>query len=241
MHETPETDGEFRKRSAWLFPLAVVSIVFLLSAGVLLFYFSPDGPDLFQEQVSPTSSQTIVTLSIQGQTFFIPANYLLYEHARKGGPQREVAMFARLPHLVGWSNWQAEDFADASADSKILYATLRADRNNLSEADRLKRVYGDYVDRNPHPGPYDLVRYDYKSQAGYGDEDFYVGQTDRGPAIFRCVRQSQIVPAPNCLRDQYIARGVSLTWRFKRAQLAHWRRMDDALAHWVAALRTKPK
>lgn len=230
-------EGTFRKRSAWLLPLAVVSIVFVLSAGVLLSYLAPGGPDLFHEPVSPTAETARVALSIQGQKFFVPANYLLYASARKGGALREAALFAKLPGLQGWSHWQADAFEDAGAVSKVIYLTLRADRNDLSEADRLKRVYGDYLDPAPLPGPFGLVRFAYRQGSGYGDEDFFVGQTEAGPAIFRCVRQSQTVPSPNCLRDQHVAKGVSLTWRFKRTQLARWHRMDAAVLEKVADFR----
>lgn len=237
MYDDRELDGEFRKRSAWLLPLSVVSVVFLLSAGVLLSYFSPTGPSLFHEQVSPTSGGDRVALSLNGRKFNIPANYLMYERARKGGSVRQIAMFARLPKLQGWSNWQSDDFKDGSADSKIIYLTLRIDRNNLTEADRLKRVYGDYILPAPHPGPYGLHRYDYRRNSGYGDEDFFVGQTPAGPIVLRCDKLSQNVPAPNCLREQHLEPGVILTWRFRRTQLSHWKRIDENVDKLMAAFR----
>jgi hypothetical protein len=236
-----DDDDEFRKRSAWLFPLAVVSIVFFLSVAVLLYYLTPGGPNLFREQVAPTSEGDIVALSLNGQKFFIPADYLEYKSVRKGGNVREIAMFAMLPGLQGWSNWQADAFADATADSKVIFLTLRADRNNLSEADRLKRVYIDYVDFKPQPGPYGLTRYDYRPGARYGDEDFYVGQTETGPVVLRCVRKSQDAPSPNCLREQLLTKGVALIWRFKRTQLAKWRQIDAKVTTLIAEFRQAPK
>ena len=242
MYDAGDTeDGEFRKRSAWIFPLGIVSVVFLLSVAVMLFYFSPTTPDLFHEQVSPTSDGERVNLSVDGQKFSIPANYLRYESTRKGGAAREISMHAKLPGLQGWSNWQADAFADASAESTIIFLTLHTDRNKLNEADRLRRVYGDYVDTTAHPAPYGLIRFDYRPNAGYGDEDFFVGNTDNGPIVLRCARQSLDAPSPNCLREQYLTGGVSLSWRFKRTQLPHWRQIEKNVAELMATFRTPPK
>jgi len=39
----------------------------------------------------------------------------------------------------------------------------------------------------------------------------------------RCVRFSENVPSPSCLRDVRLGKRAALSYRFKRAQLAHWR------------------
>ena len=41
--------------------------------------------------------------------------------------------------------------------------------------------------------------------------------------VRRCGRLSEDVPSPSCLRDVRLGKGAALSYRFKRAQLAHWR------------------
>ena len=70
--------------------------------------------------------------------------------------------------------------------------------------------------------------------SGYRGEDLFVGQGDKGPMVLRCVRFSMQVQSPSCLRDMHLSKGVSLTYRFKRANLSHWREIAagvDTLMH----------
>ena len=72
-------------------------------------------------------------------------------------------------------------------------------------------------------GPFGLTQYAFRDDSGYRGEDLFIGQGDKGPVVLRCVRFSMQVQSPSCLRDMRLANGVSLTYRFKRANLSHWR------------------
>jgi hypothetical protein len=241
MNEDDE-DEVFQKRSAWLLPAGVALVVVALSAVLMLYYLVPSGPNLFQEQVAPTSDGNIVALSLNGHTFYVPANYLEYKSTRRGGAMREIAAFALLPGFDGWSNWQSGAFADNGADSNVIYLTLNVDRNNFDEAEKLKRVYLGYV-KNPAgtPGPYGLTAYEFRSGLGYYDEDLYVGETESGPMILRCVRKSTEVPSPNCLRDKLVVRGISMSVRFKRTHLPKWREIGAGTDKLLAEFERPPK
>lgn len=237
MTYTDENGEVFRKLPAWILPVGVMGAVFVISAVFLLYYLAPGGGDLFREQIAPTSSSETVTLTLGGQKFAIPANYLEYASTRKGGAVREIALFARLPKMAGWSHWQAEDFNDNGPNSHIIYLTLRPDPNRLSEAERLKRVYSDYIKGGAKPGPHGLAQYDFRDGTAYRNEDFFVGQTDTGPVILRCDRQSNAVPSPNCLREQWLPGHIALSYRFKRAYLWHWRQITKNIDTLVTGFR----
>jgi hypothetical protein len=237
-----DTDGTIRRRSGWLIPLGVFAITAVLSALVLLYYLAPTAPNFVEEQVAPTSSGDLVDLKVHGIKFWIPANYLQYESARKGGTQKDLALFALLPDLAGWSNWEASEFTSNRPDSPVLYLLIREERVDLSEADRLKRIYMAYVaDPAGTQGPYGLTQYAFRPDAGYRNEDLYVGQTADGPAVLRCVRLSATVPSPSCLREKPIGHAVALSYRFKRQHLARWREIGEGVDRLIAAFRTPPK
>jgi len=242
MSRTTDDDETIRKRSGWLIPLGVFLVTFALSAMFLMYYLAPSAPSLFEEQISPTSRGDIIALKVHGHPFYIPANYLEYQSARQGGEKRLIALYAVLPDLSGWSNWEAQSFTDNSEDSPAVFMEIREDKNNLSEAERLQRVYLGYVvDTHGAPGPFDLTQYAFREDSGYHNEDLFVGQTPSGPVVLRCARLGPDVPSPNCLRDMLLARGVALSYRFKRANLSRWRKIGIRMDKLIASFEAPPK
>jgi len=242
MSRTTDDDETIRKRSGWWIPLVVFLVTFALSAIILLIYLAPSAPSLFEEQVSPTSRGDIVTLQVHGRKFHIPANYLQYESLRQGGTRREIALFALLPDMNGWSNWEAQTFAGNAPNSPVIYVLIHDEKLNLTEADRLNRVYMGYV-TNPRgeTGEFGLRHYKFRQDSGYHAEDLFVGDTANGPMVLRCVRLSSDVPSPSCLRDMPVASGVSLSYRFKRAHLAQWREIGDGVDRLLASFQKRPR
>jgi hypothetical protein len=229
-------DETVRRRSGWLIPLSVFGATFVLSALLLLYYLAPrDNP--FSEQVSPTSRSDIIALRVGGKPLRVPANYLIYESARSGGERSEVALFALLPDLTGWSNWAADAFASNAPDSDVVFLTIKA-KSNLSEADKLKRVWPDYlVDQSGTAGPHGLRQYAFRRDTGYRSEDLFVGQTDTGPVVLRCVKEAPEVPSPSCLRESVLAPGLTLSVRFKRSHLESWRDIATKADRLIASFR----
>lgn len=216
-------DETVQKRSGWLIPLGVFGVTFVLSAALLFYYLAPSRSGLFEEQIAPTSRSDIVSLSVAGSRFRVPANYLIYNSTRTGGERNEIAMHALLPDLSGWSNWAADAFSSNAPDARVVYLTIRKARIGLKDADRLVRVYFDYTtDRRGFDGPYGLRQYVFRKDSGYRDQYLLVGQTANGPVILLCVKLSDQVPSPSCLHETQLAPGVGLSIRFKRAHLKDW-------------------
>ena len=162
-----DTDGTIRKRSGWLIPLGVFLITLVLSAIILLYYLAPSAPNFVDEQVAPTSRTDIIALRVHGLKLWIPANYLEFESSRQGGATKDIAMFALLPDMAGWSNWEAQAFTGNAPDSPIVYLLIREEKVNLSSADRLRRVYLAYVvDPKGIPAQNDLTQYVFRQGAG---------------------------------------------------------------------------
>jgi hypothetical protein len=242
MSRSDSADDTVRRRSGWLIPLGVLLVTVVLSAFFLLYYLFPSPPPLFAEQQSPTSDSSIVSVEVNGTKFWIPANYTVFDSARHGGIRRDVALFAILPDLAGWSNWNAGDFSDNSAKSPIVYMPIREDRVNLSEEDRMQRIYLAYiVDPKGAPGPFGLTQYTFSKDSGYRAEDLFVGHTDSGLMILHCEKPGPDNPSPNCTRDLHVAKGVSVPYRFKRSKLSHWHEIADGVAKLMASFQHPPK
>jgi hypothetical protein len=237
-----DTEGTIRKRSGWVIPLGVFLVTFTLSALILLYYLAPTAPNFLDEQMSPTSRTDVVALRVHGLKLWIPANYLQYESSRQGGARKDVSMFALLPDAAGWSNWLASAFSDNTADSGVVYLLIRDERLNLTEADRLSRIYLAYVtDPKGKLGPFGLTQFTFRDDTGYRNEDLFVGSTPTGPVLLRCARFSPTVPSPGCMRDTPIAHNVALSYRFKRAHLAQWREIGKVIGGLVAGFKMQPR
>jgi hypothetical protein len=235
-----DTDGSVKQRSGWLIPIAVFVVTAGLSAIVLLFYLAPTPTSFIEEHAAPTSRTDPVAVSISGMTFAIPANYIIYASARQSGPRKEVALFATFPEFKGYSDWNAADFSGNAADSPVIFLLLREERYKISEAERLQRIYMEYVtDPAGKPGPFGLTQYTFRDDSGYHSEDLFVGQDAGQPVVLRCVRFSAEVPSPSCLRDVRLGHDVALTYRFKRANLGHWQDIIHGIDKLVASFHTK--
>ena len=219
-----DSEPVLHQHSGWLLPLGVFVITAALSAGVLAYYLLPRPAFFFHEQALPSAVTDRVSLTVHDINFSIPANYLEFKKARAGGEQKEVALFALMPAMTGFTPADADRFRSNDPDSDLIYILVREDALGLGEAERFRRIYLSYVE-NPagERGPYGLTQYGFRGNSGYGDQDLFVGKTSSGPVVLRCVRASDSVPSPSCLRDQTLSTGVSISYRFKRAHLDRWR------------------
>jgi hypothetical protein len=224
-------EDTFKQRSGWLIPLAVFAVTAVLSALVLLYYLAPTPSSLIEERQSPTSHTDPVHLTVGGLALTVPANYLLYNSARRGGERRQVELFAKYPGFRGYSDWESQAFNGNGPDSPIVYMLIRNEPFSLGEAERLKRIYLSYVaDPRGAPGPFGLTQYMFRDDSGYRREDLYVGEPGGRTVVMRCVRYSQDVPSPSCLRDVRLSNTVVLSYRFKRAQLVGWQAIADGVS-----------
>jgi hypothetical protein len=148
-----------------------------------------------------------------------------------------VSLFAALPDMRGYSDPESFQFASNMADSPIVHLLIRADTNNLDTGSRLARIYMPYiVDPKGEPAPFDLTRYAFRADSGYGRNDLYAAGNN-GP-LFLCEHPAQDLPSPNCLAIATpIAPGVNLSYRFKRAQLSHWQAISSGVNRLVASFR----
>jgi hypothetical protein len=231
-------EGTVKQRSGWLIPIAVFVVTAALSALFLLYYLAPPPTSFIEQHPSPTSRTDPVSVSVNGTPFVIPANYTIYSGARSGGARKDLSLWAIFPSFHGYTDWESSTFAGNSAVSPVIYMLIREDRYNINEVARLKRIYlVDVTDPAGQQGPFGLTQYTFRDDSGYRNEDLFVGQSDKGPVVLRCVRLSQEVPSPSCLRDERIGKNIALSYRFKRTHLADWRDIVGGVDTLIASFR----
>jgi len=229
-----DTD-DVRQRSGWLIPIAVFVVTAGLSALFLLYYLAPAPTALIEDHAVPTALTDPVSLRVGKLALTIPANYVMYQSARSGGRQPKVELYATYPDFHGYTSGDAQTFAGNAADSPVVYMLVRKDELNLTEEQKFQRIYVNYL-ASPQgmAGPFGLTQYAFRDDSGYRGQDLFIGEGDHGPMAFICARFSMQVQSPNCWRDMRLGKGASLTYRFKRANLGHWREIAagvDTLMH----------
>lgn len=234
-----EFGGPAKKRSGWLIPLAVFVVTATLSAVVLAYYFAPGPADLIAERPAPTQSTAPVALSVGGVHFHIPANYIQFASTRRGGTLKQVDMVALLPDLQGYSLGAAQAFASDAPDARVIDLSLR-EGHSLAAEEKLTRLYMPLVQsQTGTPADNALTVYDFRADTGYRDEQLYVGDGDDGPVLLRCTRPAPDVPSPSCLGDMALTENLTLDYRFKRGQLAHWHEIAAGLRALLGAFMDK--
>jgi hypothetical protein len=230
-------EGEIHQHSGWLIPLTVMAVIVLLCAALLIYYLRPfalgrNGTAPFRDS---RASSAIVPLSVGGLSLRVPLRYIESSGARTAGPKAMVTLATALPDMRGYSEDEAQLFAGNAPDSPVVHLLIGAARNRLGTQDRLQRIYMPYI-ANPmgDAGPFGLSHYTFRLHTGYGRDDLYAGDG----LLLLCERPAQDLPSPNCLAiDRPIAPGVSLSYRFKLAQLSSWRTINAGVDRLVADFR----
>lgn len=235
-----ELGGAARQRSGWLVPLVVFFVTASLSALVLAYYFAPNPGGLAEELPAPTDATRPVALSVGRIEFRIPANYIVLASARRGGAMRDIALTAMLPNFEGYTLATAPEFTDNAPDTGAISFALASGKLSLPEQERVDRIYMHQVeDARGQPGPFGLRQYVFRADSGYRGADLFVGAAETGSIVLLCDKPGPDVTSPNCLRDLPLANGLSLSYRFKRGQLAEWRKIDGGIRALVARFQVK--
>ena len=228
---------DIHQHSGWLIPVAFLFAVLLLSGLFLGWYLRP-GP---KAPAAPTDQATLVALTVRGQAFVIPANYVQNSAARAGGMQNSVALAALFPSWHGYSDAEAKAFSGNAPDSPVVRLSLHGDANPLDASARLARIYQPYIpDPKGAPGPFGLTQYGFAKNSGYEHQDLFAGENNGKLLLFLCEQSAPELPSPNCLAtDQPLGKSVSLSYRFKRAYLARWRELSGGVSALMTRFETK--
>jgi len=235
-----ELGAPAKQRSGWLIPLVVFFVTACLSALVLAYYFAPAPPGLAKEEPAPTDATRVIAVSVGSLALRVPANYILMAGARRGGPMEEIALIAMLPDMQGYTLGAAPDLTSNAPDSRAVHIVIKSGKSLLPEQERFERIYVTQVeDAKGKPGPYGLRQYAFRADSGYHDQDLFLGATDAGPIVLLCAKIAPEAVSPSCMRDLPIGDALSLSYRFKRAHLSEWRKIDAGIRARLAEFSAK--
>lgn len=201
----------------------------LLSGLIWFVLFGPGFNTLFGISDTPTISNSSVNLNLAGQQFFIPKNYLRRAEQRKSGDVNQIEIQALLPDLAGYSDNNADDFADKSNDSRVIYITLTAPNQVMRPAERFYQIYPYYFSGPERQGDYGLRLRNMDENSGFSDFDILYNQVGSRFYLYHCLKPKNDLMPPDCLADKVVEPKILARYRFRRSALADWQNIDNAV------------
>ena len=233
--------GEVHAHSSWMLPAIILILAGVIGAGVFVFLTGPTVEDLQGNTTWPTSSAATSDIRIDGALFRIPANYTKLRRSRSDGDQDDVPMYALLPNLTPWTSADADKFASNTPDASVVHFTLAVDRAPLTYQKKFERGIKPLAE-NPEgePGPFGLTQYKFGPGSGYENTEWYTATLEDGSQLVMRSDPSQNPSfGSSCMRVTRLKDNVGLTYKFKRAHLADWKRIDAGIMALINRFRPK--
>ena len=223
-------DQYVQERPAWLIPVMVIAGVIIFSAIFVYYYFGPTPSELLGLDPRASESTERVDVEIGDLHFLIPANFTRYPLQRVGGLQDEIDLHALLPELSPYSQERREAFESNAEDADAIHFKIYLAKDLLPASRRLDDIYMRHLtNREPLEGPYGLALYNFNDNSGYRDQSLLTAQLDQNLLLLLCFNASVIVFSPSCTRTFHLSDEVAVTYRYKRAHLEDWHRIDSVL------------
>lgn len=239
-----EFGGEMKRGRTWFIPLELLGVIVLLGA-VAYVVLTGQSLDMSGTKPSPTGDTTAVDLSIDGFTLSVPANYLPFGRDRAGGEKEDIRLRALMPDLRGWSRQDANLFASNAPDAKVVQIAVSLTKDRNTEKARFEKVLRPYTE-NPDgvQGPYGLTKYTFAAGQGYDGLELYTFAAGADSlTVFQCETAGDATTGPSCWRTMKPEEkpGVTITYRFKRSQLAEWPAIDQGVVRLFKQFRGEIK
>ncbi|MCE9651280.1 MAG: hypothetical protein K8R18_16795 [Parvibaculum sp.] len=237
MARQKQGDDLVHERPAWILPALVLLAVTAFSGFFLYHYFGPTPGELLGHAPRASAERRKVEAVVGGTRFLIPENYTRYPSQRSGGAQPEIAMHALLPDFSPFTPERQSEFTDNSPSGQVIYFTLHESEAMLPAERRLKEIYSKYfVSPKPEKDRTGLEKFSFRDDSGYKNQDLLVGaDADGRLVLLLCQRVTPLVESPNCTRTLLLTQNLALTYRYKRAHLNAWQRIDELMIRIVTS------
>ena len=236
---TPGYDEEVKEDSPWLYPLIILGITLLLSAGVSYYYFGPSISDFRGDTPEASARTSLIHMQIGTTNFVIAENFTQFPRARRGGSRDSVALYALYPTFEPYTVRNDPFFIHNGVDNPVVYFQIEIARLPMSEEQRVELIYRDFLTDGPGiDSGYGLTQHQFANDTGYDDQDLFLGTAADGSMVaILCTELTNMVPSPNCRREMALPDGLILSYRFKRHFLPEWQQINQGLIDRVAAFK----
>lgn len=212
--------------------LAILGIAggLLILAGAFVWF--GESLDRFHDRVAfngRTMDTTPVHLKVSDEALVVPANMIRFPAERRDGAIDRVNLLLHWPDLDGFSKANADTFRDTNTGAPLVFVTIFAKDANYGTTGWLDRIYTRYFSDHAWAGPNGLVGVKLTEESGYAGEDLFFEPESAEPFVARCMTDGQPELAATCLREILIDDNLIARYRFDKALLGDWEKMDPAI------------
>lgn len=200
--------------------MAITALLLFLASSLYGDYVSKAG-----HTENPSSKQII----IGNDVILVPQNMVRYGKQRNATSVPRLDLYAHWPTLSGYSAEHAKVFSSLEDDAPIIFMTLEPRAMSMEMSGRVEKIYDHFFSGPPIEAVAGLVRRPFSKDSAYFSEDLYYEIGSPYPYAARCIRKSDAVAAPICIRDIHIGHGLTLTYRFHVDLLSEWKTLERSI------------
>ncbi|MBL4891603.1 MAG: hypothetical protein JKX91_07225 [Rhizobiaceae bacterium] len=201
-----------------------MSAIALVAAIAMLFVIKSIGSEI--SQGGHSDSTTLHEIIIGNDVLNVTANMIRFPYQRLSGSSDRLDLYALWPLMSGYSIDHSDAFNAGTDSERIIFLSLEKRSMSQDMAGRVEQIYSQFFEGAAHPTAFGLMRQTLSASSGFVDEDLYLEIDSPYPFATRCVRETSAIGEPYCLRDIFIGRNLSLTYRFHKSLLPEWARME---------------
>lgn len=176
-----------------------------------------------------TMDRSPVHLLIAGVEVVVPANMIRLPAERRAGAIDRVNLLLHWPDLDGFSEANAGAFRDNEPAAPLVFVTLLGRDAASGTTGWLDRIYTRYFSDDAWAGPDGLVGVRLAEESGYAGEDLFFQPDSDEPFVARCAKEGDADLPATCLREILIGDTLMARYRFNKALLGDWEKIDPAV------------
>lgn len=173
---------------------------------------------------------------IGSEMFAIPENMIRFGSHRQSTVSERIDLYLHWPTLEGYTEERAAAFDTLDAELPVIFVSLEPRQMSRDMSGRVQEIYEKFFSGPPVDAGHGLVRRAFSSESAYFMEDLYYEPDSPYPYAIRCIRESDTIADPFCIRDIHIGKATSATYRFHSALLPDWLRIDQLLRKRISAM-----
>ncbi|MCO5133693.1 MAG: hypothetical protein M9908_04935 [Phyllobacteriaceae bacterium] len=172
-------------------------------------------------------------VAIANEVLNVPANMIRFRSQRKSRALERLDLYAHWPTMQGYSDDRAAIFDDMKAGAPLLFISIEPRDMTTDMSGRVSTIYEKFFAGPPIDAGHGLVRRAFSSESAYFMEDLYYQMDSPYPFAARCIRESDRIAAPYCIRDIHIGKDLMVSYRFHANLIGEWMELDRAVRETV--------
>lgn len=225
----------------WTIPVGIFAS-FALATLVFYWVFFGSVYAYFQGLAySPTSNAQRVRVEVGGTLFAIPAYFTRNRASRRNQVLGYVDLHALLPDMTPYREANKGSFLRVDRQSPLVIINLLTMQEGLPASRRFNALYAPYLGGGGELKESGIEAFRFRASSPYARKQIFralaKGSSAQraAPPLFLCDLAE--AKTPNCEGRFDLGRSAQVSYLFKRAHLADWEKIDNAVKRLVRDFR----